>query len=164
MNACKQQGAALVVGLVVLLVMTMLGISGMSTTTNQLRMANNLQTHQVAFQATEAVAAFFAEGKHPEDDNPFTIDWKSDQPQLISNLDPAGDGSASTDLQVIYVGCNTVAVDQSLTLENQDGTSGTPAPVHDLVIVSSALNASGDPIGQKNNRVNGVQTMVAGCP
>lgn len=48
-----QRGAALVVGLVLMLVLTVLGISGMNTATLELTMANNAESHQDAFQAAE---------------------------------------------------------------------------------------------------------------
>ena len=48
-----QSGAALVVGLVLLMILTVLGISGMNTATLELTMANNAQFHQDAFQAAE---------------------------------------------------------------------------------------------------------------
>jgi len=49
----RQTGAALFVGLVLLLVMTVLGVSGMSTATLELAMAGNAQAQQQAFQAAE---------------------------------------------------------------------------------------------------------------
>ena len=49
----QQQGAALVVGLVLLMVLTVLGVSGMNTATLELTMASNTQFHQDAFQAAE---------------------------------------------------------------------------------------------------------------
>jgi type IV pilus assembly protein PilX len=48
-----ERGAALVVGLVMLLVLTVLGVSGMNTATLELVMANNTQAQQTAFQAAE---------------------------------------------------------------------------------------------------------------
>jgi type IV pilus assembly protein PilX len=48
-----QRGAALVVGLVLMLVLTVLGVSGMNTATLELVMANNNQSQQIAFQAAE---------------------------------------------------------------------------------------------------------------
>lgn len=48
-----ERGAALVVGLVLLLVLTVLGVSGMNTATLELVMANNSQSQQLAFQAAE---------------------------------------------------------------------------------------------------------------
>ena len=49
----KQSGAALVVGLVLLVVVTVLAISGMNTATTELAMARNDQNYENAFQAAE---------------------------------------------------------------------------------------------------------------
>ena len=49
----KQQGAALVVGLMLLVVITVLAISGMNTATTELAMARNDQAYEDAFQAAE---------------------------------------------------------------------------------------------------------------
>lgn len=48
-----QRGAALVVGLVLLLILTLLAISGMTTATTELTMAGNSQFQARAFQAAE---------------------------------------------------------------------------------------------------------------
>lgn len=48
-----QRGAALVIGLILLLVLTILAISGMSTATLELRMAGNKQFQERAFEAAE---------------------------------------------------------------------------------------------------------------
>ena len=49
----KQQGAELVVGLILLVVITVLAISGMNTATTELAMARNDQNYEFAFQAAE---------------------------------------------------------------------------------------------------------------
>ena len=49
----KQNGAALVVGLVLLVVVTVLAVSGMNTATTELAMARNDQNYENAFQAAE---------------------------------------------------------------------------------------------------------------
>lgn len=49
----QQSGAALVVGLIMLLVLTVLGVSGMNTTVVERRMANNMQVAQNAYQASQ---------------------------------------------------------------------------------------------------------------
>ncbi len=49
----KQNGAALVVGLVLLVVITVLAVSGMNTATTELAMARNDQNYENAFQAAE---------------------------------------------------------------------------------------------------------------
>jgi type IV pilus assembly protein PilX len=48
-----QQGAALIVGLVLLMVLTVLGVSGMNMAALELTMAGNMQSQQAAFQAAE---------------------------------------------------------------------------------------------------------------
>ncbi len=48
-----EAGAALIVGLILLLVLTLLGVSGMNMATLELRMAGNEQSRQAAFQAAE---------------------------------------------------------------------------------------------------------------
>ena len=52
-NRQSQQGAALVVGLILLVVITVLAISGMNTATTELAMARNDQNYENAFQAAE---------------------------------------------------------------------------------------------------------------
>jgi type IV pilus assembly protein PilX len=49
----RQQGAALVIGLILLVVLTILAVSGVFTSTMELRMVRNLQTQERAFQAAE---------------------------------------------------------------------------------------------------------------
>jgi type IV pilus assembly protein PilX len=50
----RQNGAALVVGLILLLVLTLLAISGMTTASLELQMAGNEQYQERAFQAADA--------------------------------------------------------------------------------------------------------------
>ena len=49
----RQQGAALIIGLLLLVVITILAVSGMNTATTELAMARNNQTYENAFQAAE---------------------------------------------------------------------------------------------------------------
>jgi len=51
--AGRQQGAALVVGLILLVVLTILAVSGVFTSTMELRMVRNTQSQERAFQAAE---------------------------------------------------------------------------------------------------------------
>lgn len=53
-NARRQQGAALVVGLILLMILTLLAISGMNTSSTELVMAGNEQFRQNANQASAA--------------------------------------------------------------------------------------------------------------
>ena len=64
MNSTKQSGAALIVGLLLLVVITVLAVSGMSTATTELAMARNDQNYENAFQAAEAgLEAALAQGQ-----------------------------------------------------------------------------------------------------
>ena len=49
----QQQGAALIIGLLMLVVITVLAVSGMNTATTELAMARNDQTYENVFQAAE---------------------------------------------------------------------------------------------------------------
>jgi type IV pilus assembly protein PilX len=49
----RQQGAALVIGLILLLVLTILAVSGVFTSTMELRMVRNNQSQERSFQAAE---------------------------------------------------------------------------------------------------------------
>ena len=50
----RQRGAALIVGLMMLLALTLIGVTTMGMNTMELRMANNAQNRSNAFQAAEA--------------------------------------------------------------------------------------------------------------
>lgn len=50
----RQEGAALVVALVLLMILTLMGTAGMRTATLELQMAGNYQYSQLAFQAAES--------------------------------------------------------------------------------------------------------------
>lgn len=54
MNIKKQQGVALVVGLVMLMVLTIMGVSSMRNSSLQLQVAKNTQEHNIAFQTSLA--------------------------------------------------------------------------------------------------------------
>ncbi len=58
----QQRGAVLVAGLILLMVLTVLGISGMTTGTLELTMAGNAQFYQQAFQAAETGLAIAIAG------------------------------------------------------------------------------------------------------
>ncbi len=50
----SQSGAVLVIGLIILVVLTLLGVQGMRTNVAQERMASNMRERNVAFQAAES--------------------------------------------------------------------------------------------------------------
>lgn len=81
----RQSGAALVVGLILLVVVTVLAISGMNTATTELAMARNDQNYENAFQAAETgLETALARGS-------FNTTGVSLQPQSIDVPDRAFD-------------------------------------------------------------------------
>ena len=54
----NQKGSILIVSLMILVVLTMIGVSSMSTTSLQERMAGNFRDRQIAFQAAELALAY----------------------------------------------------------------------------------------------------------
>ena len=77
-SRARQAGATLIVGLVLLLVLTVLGVSGMNTATMEVTMAGNLQFQQDAFQmAEDAIDIALAQRNYTTDDI-RTVDWTGD--------------------------------------------------------------------------------------
>jgi hypothetical protein len=119
----SQQGAALVVGLILMLVLTVLGISGMNTATLELVMANNTQSQQSAFQAAET-----------------GIDRAIGAPDFPTNapvpfpLAPLGDGTYSTQ-SVMDCVTTTWVPDRSFSMGA--GTAGAQAYHFDVVSVGT---------------------------
>jgi hypothetical protein len=71
----SQRGATLIVGLVLLLVLTVVGVSGMNTATMEINMAANTQFQQDAFQMTEdGVDAVLATRDYTTDGT-RTLEW-----------------------------------------------------------------------------------------
>jgi type IV pilus assembly protein PilX len=74
----RQTGATLIVGLVLLLVLTVVGVSGMNTATMEITMAANTQFQQDAFQlAEEGIDIAIATKRYSTDnaDPRTTVDW-----------------------------------------------------------------------------------------
>ena len=57
-NLKNQHGSILIISLMILVVLTMIGVSSMSSTSLQERMAGNFRDRQIAFQAAEMTLAY----------------------------------------------------------------------------------------------------------
>ena len=70
-----QAGATLIVGLVLLLVLTVVGVSGMNTATMEITMAANTQFQQDAFQQAEDGIDIIIANRmyHPDDDRTLEL-------------------------------------------------------------------------------------------
>lgn len=64
----KQTGVVLVMSLVMLTVLTLIGVTSMSSATLEMKVASNMQQHNVAFQAAQSRLAF---ASSPDDSNPI---------------------------------------------------------------------------------------------
>jgi type IV pilus assembly protein PilX len=71
----KQAGATLIVGLVLLLVLTVVGVSGMNTATMEITMAANTQFQQDAFQMTEDAVDIVLGTRDYTTDEDRIVDW-----------------------------------------------------------------------------------------
>jgi type IV pilus assembly protein PilX len=79
-----QRGAALVIGLILMLVLTVLGVSGMTMAISELTMASNAQVQQNAFQAAETGIDLVLEQRNFITTGPVVVP-----------LTPLGDGTYS---------------------------------------------------------------------
>ena len=76
----SQTGATLIVGLMLLLVLTVLGVSGMNTATMEITMAANTQFHQDAFQMTEDAIDIVLGNRDYTTSAPTTLNWLGRSP------------------------------------------------------------------------------------
>ena len=78
-TAASQRGATLIVGLVLLLVLTVVGVSGMNTATMEINMAANTQFQQDAFQMTEDGIDEVLSARDYSTDAARSLDWTGAQ-------------------------------------------------------------------------------------
>lgn len=83
-----QQGAALVVGLMLLVVITVLAISGMNTATTELALARNDQAYEDAFQAAETgLATALSQGQFATAGSTATTLYPSSYQNISTTID-----------------------------------------------------------------------------
>ncbi len=112
----RERGAALVVGLVLMLALTILGVSGMNMATLELTMAGNEQSQHTAFQRAETgIERAIAQPANPgatltitgDEDGDGTVDIRSTTTFAGNTLVPDGEGW-STDMTAYHF--DTVSV------------------------------------------------------
>lgn len=150
-NVTKQNGAALVVGLIMLLVMTLLGVTSMNTTRTELRIANNLNNHSTAFQTAALIV-----GRALVDP---LIDWNSSstvpqQGSYVSGYE-SSDGLRTGSFEMKFSGCRP-ATASSLT-----GRAGALI-IHEITATGNVESTSGDIVGV-SRQTNGYSSIAAGC-
>ncbi|HYE35759.1 PilX N-terminal domain-containing pilus assembly protein [Methylocaldum sp.] len=155
-----QKGAALVVSLLILLVVTMVGLAGMRTSTQELRMASNAEDKQTASQQAQAA-----------------IDYLVNNPSLLPVIGGVGfalcttnetkaNGTAcdTNDVELPDPFCDDATTSSGCTTNQWSGTSklrltrqnpGTGLPPR-LLATSSAMFASAYYLGESQYDATGV--------
>ncbi|MDH5610850.1 MAG: pilus assembly PilX N-terminal domain-containing protein [Gammaproteobacteria bacterium] len=106
----KQTGVVLVMALIMLLVLTIIGVSSMGGSTLEMKVAGNMQQRNIAFQATQSRLAFAGSSGAPNPvDYLIPIPDTSNPPvQTCNPTDsppcPDGPGWVAT-AEVIYLSC-----------------------------------------------------------
>ena len=163
-NIPRQEGAALVVGLIVLLIMTLLGISSMSLSISELKMANNLQMQNLASQSALSVVALITD----ENSASATIQalkWDISTPQTVSNVTTSSitSGSVTTSANIDYAGCVNSVEGYDLSSSDQEGGSGlVKGVVHEISATSTVL--SGTNVLSTAVSLDGIRNDRPGCP
>ncbi|MDX1518385.1 MAG: pilus assembly PilX N-terminal domain-containing protein [Woeseiaceae bacterium] len=138
----RQRGAALIVGLILLVVITVLAISGMNTATTELAMARNHQNYENAFQAAETgLETALAQGFFP-------YGTSTALPQYVSDS-----GHEYVDARIDYEGWTAVP-DAAFSLG-----VGTGAVAHHYVAVAQAVSAR-DPGNTSDRDASAVHTQA----
>ncbi|MBP1149298.1 MULTISPECIES: pilus assembly PilX family protein [Methylocaldum] len=155
-NLHIQRGAALVVSLLILLVVTIVGLAGMRTSTQELRMASNAEDKETAFQQAQAA-----------------IDYLVNNPDLLPVIGNVGyalctanqtkaDGTAcdQTNIDLPAPPFDDSATGTSrLRLTRQNPGTGLPPR---LLATSSAMFASAYYLGESQYDATGVGRGAAG--
>lgn len=166
MNRQNQKGVALVIGLIVLLIMTLLGITSMSSTTTELKAASNMQTYNLASEATETAMNIVLDPAFPV----TKIDWTKTGVQPLAHTayytspqTAVLGGSLDVPMTVTYTDCSKVpAGGYDITTTGQDGESIFNGMVHDVSVNASVMSTFGTSLGN-SKRLRGIQTMVVKC-
>jgi Tfp pilus assembly protein PilX len=121
----SQNGAVLVMALVLLTVMTLIGVASMTGSSMQMRVASNMQQHNIAFQAAQSRVQYILNQPPgtPTSPSPNAIDVKVNIPtdssgnvvppvqtQTCNLSDGCPDDTGGTwtaDAKIFYEGCTT---------------------------------------------------------
>ena len=147
----RQQGVALFIALVVLLIITILGISGLQTTTLEERMAASARDRDIAFQAAEAALAqaeIFVQGIGVTGLAPFdlntaglyrpqtdpavddwweVVDWQNDP--SLPTVGVAINGVAAQPRYIVEYQTRVLAGDDALNVSNVGASVGAPTDI-----------------------------------
>jgi len=100
-----QGGAALIIGLLLLVVITVLAVSGMNTATTELAIARNDQNYENAFQAAETgIETALGEESFPTEQVTIITPYVNSHDEVEARIVPAGDFPVIDDAFSLGVG------------------------------------------------------------
>ena len=102
----EQKGAVLVMALVMLTVLTLIGVSSMSSSTLELKVASNTQQHDIAFNAAQTVIDITA-SEDPMNTNNYQVFISDPDDPLFEQIInyASADGEANAQAATYWVGC-----------------------------------------------------------
>jgi type IV pilus assembly protein PilX len=105
----QQQGAVLVMALVMLTVLTLIGVSSMSSSTIEMKVSSNTQQHDIAFQAAQGIIDVAASPESPLNTNSYQVFETDDtQPGYEQNMVYTGSsGKSAATAITTWIGCKT---------------------------------------------------------
>ncbi|NNJ98646.1 MAG: hypothetical protein HKP12_15985 [Gammaproteobacteria bacterium] len=105
----QQQGAVLVMALVMLTVMTLIGVSSMSSSTIEMKVSSNTQQHDIAFQAAQGIISIASSPESPMNTNNYQV-FETDEMQTgyEQNLGYTGSsGKSAATAVTTWIGCKS---------------------------------------------------------
>jgi len=132
-----QQGSALLVSLIILVVMTLLGLSGMRTSVMEEKMAGNMRDNELAFQAAEA--ALRDAEKLIQDNVISTASFDAD----------GSDGFYDNDDSRIWENINWTDADSLVYDEFDSGTTGVNVSTAPRYVIQHLASVGGGAGGGK---------------
>lgn len=151
----KQQGAALVIGLVILLVMTLLGVTSMNTSRTELKISNNIQNQGTAYQTAETGIQSVLLNS--------LVNWSNINTEQSFSYAPE-EQSYFAEVSMEFEDCRRNQEGYSLEGDGiGDGRGGAfPSVIHRLSSEGLTENSLGGTVA-KSTVVVGVKTQLAGC-
>ena len=157
-NIKHQSGAILVVSLVMLLVMTLMGVTSMSITTSELKIASNQQAHNDSYEAAFSMLHSIRNNTPMDENGWMNID--NTLPITASIAETSFTGAAT----MTYDHCLRGNAGNSLTIESQDGDSASALGRVVQEIVATGTAVEGVNVLANTTMVNGISASVAYCP
>lgn len=145
----KQKGAALIISLIILVVMTMIGVASMGTSLMQEKMASNSQNKNITFQAAESSVGALITAVLGGDQSDMTNAMND-----LGNVGPfipfdVDDPDVTAGYQVTYLGVITLTSGGSLDADESSTTlqahrfeisaTGTVPPTNAQTVINQGI-------------------------